>query len=72
MPRETIEQYLERKRAKGTLGEKKVGKRRLTDGTLVEVITPYCPCPHCGHKGKASLYCDPDYENCRCCHEICS
>jgi len=64
---ETVEEYLARKKAKGVLGVEKVRrwKRR-------KVYTGYCPCPDCGHKGQAMIVCDPDYENCHCCNEVCS
>ena len=69
---ESVEEYLARKRKKSAFGKPKPGLRSLTDGTLVEVITPFCPCPYCGHKGELCIVCDSDYADCQCCHEICS
>ena len=63
--RETLEAYVARKKAKGTFGNPKPNKwRRRT------VLTGICPCD-C-HPGEPMLQCDPDYDDCQCCHEVCS
>lgn len=65
--RETVDEYLARKEAKGVLG---VEKPYLWEGRKVR--TGYCPCLKCGHEGEAMILCDPDYDDCQCCQDVCS
>lgn len=64
---ESIEDYVARKKAKGTFGKPKPYK---FEGKTV--LAAICPCGQCGHEGEPMLICDPDYENCKCCNEVCS
>ena len=67
MPKETLDQYVARKQAKGTWATPKphpfAGR---------QVFTGICPCHECGHDGEPMLTCDPGYHNCQCCAEVCS
>ena len=63
--RETPQEYLARKRAKGTLG---LEKPYTHNGK--PVLTGYCPCD-C-HPGEPMIVCDPVYNDCQCCDEVCS
>ncbi len=64
---ETPDAYLARKEAKGTLG---VRKPNLWNDR--PVFTGYCPCLDCGHERQSMMFCDPDWNDCQCCDEVCS
>ncbi len=67
MPKESLEDYVARKKAKGVWGQP---KSRTLEGRTV--YTGQCPCRICGHEGEPMLLCDPKYENCHCCADWCS
>lgn len=64
---ETPEEYLARQKAKGVLGRL---KPHLFKGQPIRA--GYCPCLECGHNGEAMIVCDPIYNDCQCCDEVCS
>jgi len=68
-PDEVVAAYVARKTAKGTYGKPKTYREPWKGRVL---ITGICPCPDCGHEGQPCIVCDADWQDCKCCNEVCS